>query len=696
MMVAPFFHVVYNPLVLGAHRQGGAAAIPANLQARVAVREAERSRATAIMGTPFFFMQLLNDRRQRAPDLGAIETVIYGAAPTPVPVIRALRERFPGARLFNCYGLTETCSAVSCLASDELEGHEGSVGRAHPGVEVSIRGEDHRELGPGEVGEVYCRGANVITGYYKAPEADTTRFHAGCSYRRHVHLSWTGTSTARRCDDLINVAGEKAYPSEVEAVPIGIRTFDAAVTVVPDAAKGRREAFVVPRRKRPRRGRLRGSASATFRTLSCPGLRARRVLPRNPTAAPAEAAAVSLGIDFWAKRPTIAPHHPSEAHRLNPVRRRSIRKRSPCRCRGPLLGPKAMEVFLRRRYGDRVVTPAKVRNFIQAHRDMFERAAEVQSLPWILNLDTFSGCNLKCPFCPTGTGQLERSKARMPVARAKRIIDLVKDHVLEIRLYNWGEPFLNPDIFEITRYATTRASHGDQLDLSVSVPTWPGRSSSPARPAPASVDGWFRIARSTAGRQTRTSLLQRQGHRPERTRQGVTHPSLELALLVFRHNEHELRSWRRSGASWARMCSGPPRLHLPRLLHPRASGLPAHAGGFHGTCDYLYSELTIEGQRRPSRRAARTWRRSGTPRRPDRSTCVLSGTARSTVPCGLHGGDTDAARHAPGRALLCQHCDLVGAPGLQAGPPLATAAGLQGRRPHLRPRPGRRPYENLA
>jgi len=251
LMVAPFFHVVYHPLVVGAHRRGGAAAVVGNLQARAATREAELSRASAIMGTPFFFIQLLNDRTSLARDLGSIDTLIYGAAPTPASVIRALREEFPAARLYNCYGLTETCSAVSCLGPEDLAGHEASVGRAHPGVRLSIRDEDGRELGVGEVGEVWCQGPNVIGSYYNAPEANASRFHDG--WLRTGDMGYLDPDAllylVGRCDDQINIAGEKIYPCEIENVLYQhADVLDAAVSVVPDPQKGQLvKAFVVPR-----------------------------------------------------------------------------------------------------------------------------------------------------------------------------------------------------------------------------------------------------------------------------------------------------------------------------------------------------------------------------------------------------------------------------------------------------------------
>jgi long-chain acyl-CoA synthetase len=289
LMVAPFFHVVYHPLVIGAHRQGGAAAIVSNLQARAATREVEQCHATGIMGTPFFYIQLLNDRTSLERDLSSIRAVIFGAAPTPPSLIRALERRFPAARLYNCYGLTETGSAVSCLSSDDLLGHETSVGKAHPGVEVSIRGEDYRELPVGETGEVWCRGPNVITSYFKAPEANAARLHEG--WLRTGDMGCVDQDSFLylfgRCDDLINVAGEKVYPSAIENVlhehPA---VLDAAVSVAPEETKGQViKAFVVLRAQ----GEAEAGELKRFCLLRLPPVFVPKIfefvdaLPRNPS-----------------------------------------------------------------------------------------------------------------------------------------------------------------------------------------------------------------------------------------------------------------------------------------------------------------------------------------------------------------------------------------------------------------------------
>ena len=250
LMVAPFFHVVFNPLVLGAHRVGAAAVVLTTLTGRAAIRAIAKQRATALMGTPALFIQLLQDASSLAADLSSIDAVIYGAAPTPVPVIRSLRQRFPDAGLYNCYGLTESCSSLTCLGPEQLAGREESVGLPHSDVEITIRDESHRELAQGEPGEIYCRGRHVIRTYYGATEADAERFHDG--WLRTGDIGYRDADgflyLVGRRDERVNISGEKVYPAAIENVLYGHpRVGDAAVIGIPDAKRGQViKAFIVP------------------------------------------------------------------------------------------------------------------------------------------------------------------------------------------------------------------------------------------------------------------------------------------------------------------------------------------------------------------------------------------------------------------------------------------------------------------
>jgi acyl-CoA synthetase (AMP-forming)/AMP-acid ligase II len=251
LMAAPYFHVVYNPLVLGAHRRRGATVVQSNLSIRAVTVAIERYGVTALMGTPALMMQLATDRWAKRNDLSSLDTIIYGAAPTPTPVIRSLAAHFPGRARYNCYGLTETSSALTCLGDPEIDGREASVGPPHPGVEIKIVDTEGQDLPTGAVGEVCAHGPNVISGYFEAPQIDAERFFG--NWLRTGDLGYLDEEgflyLLDRADDLINVAGEKFYPCQIEEVLFSDSAVaEAAAVGVQHPRKGKVvHAFVVPR-----------------------------------------------------------------------------------------------------------------------------------------------------------------------------------------------------------------------------------------------------------------------------------------------------------------------------------------------------------------------------------------------------------------------------------------------------------------
>ena len=77
----------------------------------------------------------------------------------------------------------------------------------------------------------------------------------------------------------------------------------------------------------------------------------------------------------------------------------------------------------------------------------------LNSRPYIYIIDTGNICNLRCPLCPTGYRGLERAQSLMALAQFETVIDKIRDYAVEVILHNWGEPFLNPDILPMIRYA---------------------------------------------------------------------------------------------------------------------------------------------------------------------------------------------------------------------------------------------------
>lgn len=86
--------------------------------------------------------------------------------------MRAVMGRMGLEGITICYGLTEGAPVLTQTRMDDpVERRVATVGRPLPGIEVSIRGRDGKEVPRGCEGEVCCRGYNVMRGYYAMPEA---------------------------------------------------------------------------------------------------------------------------------------------------------------------------------------------------------------------------------------------------------------------------------------------------------------------------------------------------------------------------------------------------------------------------------------------------------------------------------------------------------------------------------------------
>ena len=182
-------------------------------------------------------------------DLPALTRLAAGGAPFPADLVAGLRERLPGVRLHDVYGLSETHSP-GCIATDEdLRTKPGSVGRPLDCMEAQVRGDDGQALPPGQPGGLWLRGSLVTTGYAFDEEATATAVVDGWFDTGDVaRLDADGCVTILdRTKDMINRGGTKVFSAEVEEL---LRRHpaveDAAVVGVPDVLAGEAvAAFVV-------------------------------------------------------------------------------------------------------------------------------------------------------------------------------------------------------------------------------------------------------------------------------------------------------------------------------------------------------------------------------------------------------------------------------------------------------------------
>jgi acyl-coenzyme A synthetase/AMP-(fatty) acid ligase len=157
-----------------------------------------------------------------------------------------IRRIFPNASLYRMYGLTE-CVRVCYLEPELIDEKPSSVGRAMPGTEAFVLGDDGRPVSPGETGILHVRGPHIMMGYWRDPEATDKMLKPGpllgdVTLCTHDHFTVDEDGLlyfVGRTDDIIKTRGEKVSTVEVENVlhaMDGVR--QAAVVGVPDELLG--------------------------------------------------------------------------------------------------------------------------------------------------------------------------------------------------------------------------------------------------------------------------------------------------------------------------------------------------------------------------------------------------------------------------------------------------------------------------
>ncbi|WP_407547994.1 long-chain fatty acid--CoA ligase [Streptomyces sp. Pv4-95] len=244
----PLFHVFGQVCVMATTMHAGASlSLLERFDAPSMLAMLRRDRPTFTAGVPTMWNALLRaSDAADAADFTGLRLASSGGASLPVEVMRAFEERF-GCAIVEGYGLTETAGAAT-FQDPRRPRKPGGVGRALPGCEVSVRGDDGAELPPGGIGEVYVKGPVVMKGYWNRPEATADVLHDG-----RLATGDLGTMDADgdlrivdRKKDLVIRGGYNVYPREVEEVLYEHPDIvEAAVIGIPDAHYGEEVAAVV-------------------------------------------------------------------------------------------------------------------------------------------------------------------------------------------------------------------------------------------------------------------------------------------------------------------------------------------------------------------------------------------------------------------------------------------------------------------
>lgn len=186
-------------------------------------------------------------------DLSSLRLAVTGAAMIPVDLVERMHRVLRFQTVLTGYGLTEaTGVSTLCGPEDDAATVATTSGRAIPGVEVRVAGEDGQPLPAGQPGEVLVRGYTVMAGYWQ----DESETAAVLNAEGFLHTGDIGVLTERgylritdRKKDIFIVGGFNVYPAEVEnVILLHPDVAQVAVIGVPDERLGEvGTAFVVLR-----------------------------------------------------------------------------------------------------------------------------------------------------------------------------------------------------------------------------------------------------------------------------------------------------------------------------------------------------------------------------------------------------------------------------------------------------------------
>ncbi len=256
LAVLPFYYV-YGKSVLNTAVAVGATVVVENRfqYPNVALDTLEAERCTGFAGVPSTFAILAHRsnlaERVAGGQLAALRWVTQAGGGMSPTLTRELLAMLPGRQVFVMYGATEASARLSYVPPDELPGCVGSIGRAIPDVELTVRRPDGTPCAVDEPGELFARGPNIMRGYWHDPDA--TAAVLGPHGYATGDLARTDAAgrlwLVGRKQDMLKVGGHRVAAREIEdAILEHPGILEAAVIGVPDELLGDKlRAFIVPR-----------------------------------------------------------------------------------------------------------------------------------------------------------------------------------------------------------------------------------------------------------------------------------------------------------------------------------------------------------------------------------------------------------------------------------------------------------------
>jgi long-chain acyl-CoA synthetase len=204
---------------------GGSHVVLPKFEPEPVMRAISTHQVTSGVLVPTMVNSLLHHPDLRRYDLSSMRICCYGGAPMPEPVMEGAMAELPTWGFHQQYGMTETAGYATALRwSDHLAAVAGpchrlrSAGRPVPGIQVRTVTPDFETAGVRETGEIVIRGDNVMTGYFRNPDATAESLQDGWMHTGDAgYVDEDGfVYVSDRIKDMILSGGENVFSVDVE------------------------------------------------------------------------------------------------------------------------------------------------------------------------------------------------------------------------------------------------------------------------------------------------------------------------------------------------------------------------------------------------------------------------------------------------------------------------------------------------
>jgi long-chain acyl-CoA synthetase len=217
----PCPHVYGNVVFNGAMMFGLTLVLHPRFDAAEMLASIQTHRATMFEGVPTMYMYMLAHPDFDRYDISSLARCTVGGQTMPVAKMQEVERRF-GCPLIELWGMTELAglgTTFPCYGPHTL----GSIGIALPYCQARIASVTDASvtMPPGEVGELMIKGPIVMLGYYgnDAATAETVEPDGWLHTGDLASMDEAGqVFVVDRKKDMINTAGFKVFPAEIERV----------------------------------------------------------------------------------------------------------------------------------------------------------------------------------------------------------------------------------------------------------------------------------------------------------------------------------------------------------------------------------------------------------------------------------------------------------------------------------------------